>query len=547
MKNCPSEEGIVDGFIQTQLSCDGVSECKSNSATLDVYSMRIIGCQKVYPLRIIRNVDKAFVDHEEHLKTVLDDLQAVYFLIKQYIGDNPKRALARLCLNHASLYPCEYCYSKGLKHHINPENIEQFAKKIEMKRKIINDKINELKDTEGSENEIKTLKALEKELSFEEKNGPKKQTKTVWPASTMHGEPRTNENMQAIIDEIEQNPGLDKDSRKGVVGRSPLWDVPGFNFTRDVPTEYMHTGCLGVVRRMLELTFSVGEVRKRNTKRKLSSPFEFNMYMLETKVTREFPRRARKLDFAVMKALEMRNIGLFFFPHVLQCIEPNAKERRLWLLLAFLLRSCVLPSKEFNPVNIDNLETVREEFYVLYEILFGSNNCTYNTHVFGSHVMDMRVHGPLTFTSAFGFESFYGEMRNCFTPGTQSQLKQIMEKVLIKRALSFHCCNNSIYFADHDTPLECNTLVYCYEANTYKMYKIIEVMDESLICYKQGKFQFEFKETSYLKLNWSQIGVFKKGGVMNTPIVVPKSKVAGKVLQVGEYLLTCPINVLNEK
>ena len=547
LKNCPSEEAIVDGNIEAQLSCDGVSECKSNSVTLDVYSIRIMGCQQVYPLRIIRPLDKTFNSHEDHLKTVLADLLAVYFKIKQYIGDNPKRALARLCLNHASLYPCEYCFSKGVQHHVNPELIEKFMEKIELKKNMVQKRIYELKNSDGSENEIKTLKTIMKELEAEQKNGPKKKTNIVWPASTMHGESRTDENMLEIVNNIESNPNLDRHEKKGVVGRSPLWDIPGFNFTRDSPTEYMHTSCLGIVKRMLLLTFSVGEVRQRVTKRKLSSPSDFNKYMLETKTPREFPRRARKLDLAVMKALEMRNIALFFFPHVLQCIEPNAKERRLWLLLAFMIRSCIIPTNEFKVVDLALIEDASKEFYTLYEKLFGVMNATYNTHVVGSHLIDMRFHGPLTLTSAFGFEAFYGEMRHSFTPGTQSPLKQIMKKVLLKRALSYHSCKNSLYFSEKDSPLECNSMIYSYEGNAHKMYKIVKVEENSLICYAQGKFAHEFKETRDLNLNWSHVGVYKKGGVMNTPITVPKNKVSGKVLTVGEFLITCPENILAEK
>lgn len=79
------------------------------------------------------------------------------------------------------------------------------------------------------------------------------------------------------------------------------------------------------------------------------------------------------------------------------------------------------------------------------------------------------------------------------------------------------------------------------------MYKIIKVEKHNLICYKQGKLPFSFKETKDLNLNWSQIGVFKKGGVMETPINILKKNVDGKVLNVGEFLITCPSNVLREK
>ena len=212
-----------------------------------------------------------------------------------------------------------------------------------------------------------------------------------------------------------------------------------------------------------------------------------------------------------------------------------------------MIRSCVLPSAEFQPIDLQDIEEASKQFYTLYEQLFGMNKCSYNTHIVGSHLIEMRVHGPLTLTSAFGFESFYGEMRQAFTPGTQSPLKQIFEKILIKRGLSFHQCQNTIYYSERDTPLECNSLIYRWEANTHAMYKIIEVQQDSLICHKQGRFNFNFRETSELHLNWSQVGVYKKGGIMDDITVVPKNEVSGKVLSVGEYLITCPTNILHEK
>ena len=501
----------------------------------------------MYPLRIVRPIEKNLIDLENHLQRVLSDLEKNNLRVKHFVADNPKRAKAKMVLNHASLHPCEYCFARGCRHQTTPKNMSEFKKKIEFKKKLIQEKKNDLQSRNGTEVELKTLKNLEKDLIEEEKNGPKTKSKIVWPASSRDAESRTNDKIRDIITNIEENPNLSKNDRKGVVGRSPLWDIPDFDFTRDVPTEYMHTSCLGVVKRMIELTFSVGDPRPRETKRKLSSATEFDLCMIDTKVPREFPRRARKLDFAVMKAVEMRNISLYFFPYVLQCIEPNAKERKLWLLLAYSMRSCTIPSNEFSPIDLNDIETACREFYELYEKIFGAYNCSYNTHVFGCHLIEMRSHGPLTETSAFVFESFYGEMRNAFTPGTQSTLKQIMQKTFIKRAISFHCCKNSIYYSPNDSPMECNSLIYCYERNVHNMYKIIEVEKESLLCYKQGKYPVTFPETSSLNLNWSQVGVYKKGGVMETPIIIPKTKVSGKVINVGNYLITSSNNILLEK
>ena len=90
---------------------------------------------------------------------------------------------------------------------------------------------------------------------------------------------------------------------------------------------------------MLILTFNVGEKRERSTSRKLTCPSVYNNLMKTVKVPREFSRRARNMDISVLKAQEMRNIELFFSPIIVNCIKKQAKERKLWLLLSFILLS----------------------------------------------------------------------------------------------------------------------------------------------------------------------------------------------------------------
>ena len=143
---------------------------------------------------------------------------------------------------------------------------------------------------------------------------------------------------------------------------------------------------------------------------------------------------------------EIRNIILFYFPLIIKCIQPNEKERKLWLQFSYVIRACILPNNKFRVMNLNDIAETCQKFYELFSKLLGDRNCTYYTHVVCGHLIEMRYHGPLTFTSAFGFESFYGELRNSFTPGTQSTLKQCLEKVYLKRNLSYHCCQNSNLF-----------------------------------------------------------------------------------------------------
>ena len=246
-----------------------------------------------------------------------------------------------------------------------------------------------------------------------------------------------------------------------------------------------------------------------------------------------------------MKGQEFRNIILFFFPIVLKCIPEGDKERKLWLLFVFMIRSCIVPQKEFSTIPDDEIRSACLKFYKLYEFIYGQLNCTYNTHIVCCHLLDMRVHGPLTFTSAFGFESFYSEIRQSFVPGTPCTLKQIFRKILLKRALSYHCCETSIYYSDHSTNSEDNSLIYCYKNLTHEIYRIVKVKKDSVICYKQGRFEHSFPELP--SLNWSKVGIYKKGLITNDKVEILKENIHGKVLEIDNLFITCPNNVLREK
>lgn len=299
---------------------------------------------------------------------------------------------------------------------------------------------------------------------------------------------------------------------------------------------------------MLELTFSVGENRTRMTTRRLTHPSVFNELMLYIKVVREFSRRARELDLAVLKAQEMRNLILFFFPIIVQCIEPGAKERRLWLLLAFMIRSCIVPEHEFANINRAEIQNACKNFYILYEKLFSSKNCTYSIHTMASHLLLMRLQGPFTEYSAFLFEDFYGHVRNSFTPGTVSTLKQIMQRVYLKRALTFHSCEKPIYYSEKDTALERNSLIYVYANNVYNIYKINKIekdQPDQFHCNVQGKIDIDFDEAQ--DVDWTKVGVFREGATGNDEIVINRADVGGKVLKVSSLLITCPVNILQEK
>lgn len=178
------------------------------------------------------------------------------------------------------------------------------------------------------------------------------------------------------------------------------------------------------------------------------------------------------------------------------------------------------------------------------------NTClpTFSIHVVASHILKMRINGPLTETSAFIFENFYGEIRKCFVPGTMSPVKQIMQKIYLKRLHSFHCCEKTIYYSEKDTAMERNSLIYIYSNSVYQMYKIVQIEkndQDTLKCVVQGKIDMEFSEAN--DVSWNKIGVFKEGATGIDVFNIPRKNVHGKVMKLCSLLITIPLNVLQEK
>lgn len=530
---CPQQDKNV-----VQISTDGVRESKSSLVSIDVYSSRFLGCRNVYPHRIVRPLGKyKGIDNHEQLEKFINDIRNSDKIIDKLIADNPKRAMSKVVLCHSATFPCEYCNARGIS--IQIKNIGD-SENIDLQIQLVEDRLQNIEEESEKEN----LNSLKKKLLTRKRAISKGKKKITWPASTANSELR---NREQIIDIVNNVDSLSPEERKGIVGKSVLLDIPGFDYIKDAPAEYLHSVCLGNVKKLCELTFSVSETsRPRVTKRKLSKPSAFNALMAKIKTPHEFPRRARDLDFSVLKGAEFRNLAIFYFPLIIDCIEDGQDERNLWLYIAYTVRACVLPTDEFELVDVKDVKDCCDKYYQLFEDIMGMENCSYSLHVVFSHIMEIRANEPLPNTSAFGFESFYGEMRHSFVPGTISPLKQIFTKILLKRSLSKHICETPIFFANYNTALENNTMIYCFEKKEHRFYIINEIIDDDhFLCKEIGKYPHVFPEVPHL--NWSKVGVYEKGGIGPEQVIIEKKNVSGKLLEVQNLLITCPNLILREK
>ena len=223
------------------------------------------------------------------------------------------------------------------------------------------------------------------------------------------------------------------------------------------------------------------------------------------------------------------------------------KEHQIWLALVFMIRSCVLPNEEFEHVCKATIVEACELFYNLYHELYGQRNCCYSIHVVGSHLMKVRGNVPLTERSAFMFESFYSEMKNLFQAGTASPLKQILQNAFMKRASEYHVCEKTVFYKEKtdNVTLENNSLIYTFKNNKHELYVITAIDNDQFTCKRLGKFQY--KSALLPNYDWKSIGVFRQGPIGSDTFVIQRNEIKGKVLNVLNFLITCPTNVLNEK
>ena len=298
-------------------------ESKSSTNSLDVYSLKFNHCRNVYPIRLVKPCEKYKYDDQLQLRNVLNDLNNNDVVIDCASCDNPKRSNFKCVKCHSARFPCEYCEQPAVTLTEGNKNvIALIEKKYELQERNVSQEIEALLESQNEEDEesqeIENLRQILSDLQNEKKKELKKHSKTqlTWPSSTMKGKLRTLDGIRNIVQEIENDPDLvntNPDFCKGIKGRSLFLDQPQFHMIIDIPVEYMHGMCIGVVKRTVSLTFNVGENRPRITKRKRTSPAMFNEKIKCIQFLREFSRRGRNLDFSVFKAAEYRNLVLFFF------------------------------------------------------------------------------------------------------------------------------------------------------------------------------------------------------------------------------------------
>lgn len=115
----------------------------------------------------------------------------------------------------------------------------------------------------------------------------------------LHFEKRTNSSFIDLNDEAHH------------LGRSVLVDIPNFGVVSQIPLDYMHLICIGVVKKLIKM-WVIGPAIKTKLSRQVKQ--NISQYLVDTRnfIPREFVRKPRQIEeFGQWKATELRQFLLY--------------------------------------------------------------------------------------------------------------------------------------------------------------------------------------------------------------------------------------------
>lgn len=181
-----------------------------------------------------------------------------------------------------------------------------------------------------------------------------------------------------------------------------LENISNLGLVTNVPLDYMHLVCLGVVRKLLYLW--VGrDLRVRLQSCKVNEVSSF-LESLRRWIPQEFVRKPRSLTFVRQwKATEQRQFLLYTGPVVLSKVLPH-KLFANFMTLSVAIR--IVCSEKLLQSCLDYAEELLRHFVISFSILYGDYQVSHNVHGLIHLCGDVINFGALDNFSVFRFENY---------------------------------------------------------------------------------------------------------------------------------------------
>ena len=499
------------------LALDGVPESRSNSGSitsLEVIVVRFKGCRIVWPLEIFRarRGQKFKFTQSLLFDSILDQAKELAIKVDYIVADAPLRALLRSQVQHTGYFSCDLCEWMG-------ERAEDNKKQVYTSASIAN-----------------SVKR------------------------------RTHQSAAWIFANFERLQGPTKEAtdklRLGYREPIPsLLRVPSFDIIKDIPVECLHLLFAGVVKKLVYRTFKMVSANNQASKRIVQLERLVQRAPL-VKLPSEFSRGLQG-DPLKYKALQFMCLSIIAFPLIFQLLinptdrywplDSEAVERvALWMRLCYLLRSTMMDDQDFQAIEEEknsqrsrygkhSLLDIQQRWYIQFQHQFGKGACSYNIHLVGSHLLEIRKMRSMTETSAFPFESEYGSLIKRIVPGTRHVGKQALVNTFLAVSRDHHSCQHKLKFnLNRKKVLAQDYLIY--DQSTLDFYALVSQTSDHLYkavkvkksCYRP--FNHFPEEHVYDVMDWELLAVYKYEGEEEDEVTVNTNDIKCKaaIIQTGE-------------
>lgn len=180
-----------------------------------------------------------------------------------------------------------------------------------------------------------------------------------------------------------------------------------FGMVSQIPFEYMHLVCLGVVRKIFNLWMK-GDLKYRIPQSSINKLSEAFMGLAPC-ISIEFARKPRSLkELDKFKATEFRQILLYTGPIALSSLPKHLFDN--FMILHCAITILCAPQIRDNSI-YDYANDLLKNFVHNFTVIYGKENVSYNVHGLLHLVNDVKSFGCLDNFSAFAFENFMQKIK----------------------------------------------------------------------------------------------------------------------------------------
>ncbi|XP_065346092.1 uncharacterized protein LOC135943479 isoform X1 [Cloeon dipterum] len=209
-------------------------------------------------------------------------------------------------------------------------------------------------------------------------------------------------------------------------GTSELERLPYFDCVKNVTLDYMHVGCLGVMRKEMKLRVSNRAGSKGRLARQNIQQLDKILTGLTNYIPSDFSRKCRPLKFLdFYKATEFRLIMLYTAPFIFRSVLDDEGYRNI-LRLHCAMR--ILASQDLCISMNTVAQRLLDEYARIFARIYGKSKVSHNVHVITHLPNDVLINGPLDNFSCFKFENYYQVYRKLVRSGYK-MLQQIARRV----------------------------------------------------------------------------------------------------------------------